>query len=148
MHSENAGLARRLGAIFYDSLLVVIGLMPMVTLPFIAVRGGEPVGVGETFYQFVLIATTYLFFSLFWSRYGRTLGMQAWRLRIETPEGHRPDFVVASMRFFAAIVSFLPAGLGFWWQLVDKEGLSWHDRISGTRLRHYPKPSTQETSNE
>jgi uncharacterized RDD family membrane protein YckC len=46
---------------------------------------------------------------------------------------------MASLRFFAAILSWLPAGLGFWWQLWDKDKLAWHDRLSGTRLRHYPK---------
>ena len=30
-------------------------------------------------------------------------------------------------------------GLGFFWQLWDAEQLTWHDRLSGTCLRHYPK---------
>ena len=85
-----------------------------------------------------MLLITYLFFVGFWSGYGRTLGMQSWRLRIETPAGGRPGFGAASVRFFAAILSWLPAGLGFWWQLWDKDGLTWHDRLSATRLRHYP----------
>jgi uncharacterized RDD family membrane protein YckC len=32
--------------------------------------------------------------------------------------------------------------LGFLWQLVDKDKLTWHDRISGTRLVYYPKEKT------
>jgi len=28
----------------------------------------------------------------------------------------------------------LPAGLGWWWMLVDRERLAWHDRLSGTRI--------------
>jgi uncharacterized RDD family membrane protein YckC len=43
------------------------------------------------------------------------------------------------LRFLAAIVSWLPFGLGFWWQLWDRDGLTWHDRLSSTRLVHYPK---------
>ena len=39
----------------------------------------------------------------------------------------------------AAILSWAPLGLGFLWQLWDKDKLAWHDRLSGTRLRHYPK---------
>ncbi len=46
----------------------------------------------------------------------------------------------ASGRFIVAIISWLPAGLGFWWQLWDRDKLTWHDRVSGTRLVYYPKP--------
>jgi uncharacterized RDD family membrane protein YckC len=133
-----ASIFRRFGAILYDTLLV-IALMILGTLPFVAVRGGEPVDPGDLPYQLTLIAIAYLFFVGFWSGYGRTLGMQSWRLRIESPDGGKPSLSVASLRFFAAIISWLPAGLGFWWQLWDRDGLTWHDRISGTRLRYYPK---------
>jgi uncharacterized RDD family membrane protein YckC len=133
-----ASIFRRFGAILYDTLLV-IALMILGTLPFVAVRGGEPVDPGDLPYQLTLIAIAYLFFVGFWSGYGRTLGMQSWRLRIESPDGGKPSLSEASLRFFAAIISWLPAGLGFWWQLWDRDGLTWHDRISGTRLRYYPK---------
>ena len=65
--------------------------------------------------------------------------MQTWRLQLETVAGDRPGIMVASIRLAAAILSWLPLGLGFWWQLWDPEGLTWHDRVSGTRLRYYPK---------
>jgi len=135
---KTASLGRRFGAIFYDSLLV-LALMFLGTLPFVAVRGGQPVDPGDIFYQVALLLIAYLFFAVFWSRFGRTLGLQSWRLRIETADGSKPGFATASLRFFAAIISWLPAGLGFWWQLWDKDGLTWHDRLSGTCLRHYPK---------
>ena len=54
-------------------------------------------------------------------------------------DGARPGVLAASIRFFAAILSWIPLGLGFWWQLRDKDGLTWHDRLSGTRVRYYPK---------
>jgi uncharacterized RDD family membrane protein YckC len=132
----NAGLGRRLGAIAYDTLLV-LALMFLVSLPFIAFRHGEPVEAGDLPYRMTLFAVVYLFFVGFWTRYGRTLGMQSWRLRIETQDGHRPPVSLASLRFFAAILSWLPVGLGFWWQLWDREHLTWHDHLSGTRLRFY-----------
>jgi len=135
---RNAPLGRRLGAILYDGLLV-LALMFMATLPFIAVRGGEPVGTGETLYQVVIVVVAWLFYVGFWTRSGRTLGMQTWRLQIETSDGGRPGVLKASIRFAAAILSWLPLGLGFWWQLWDREELTWHDRLSGTRLRYYPK---------
>jgi uncharacterized RDD family membrane protein YckC len=136
---ENAELGRRLGAALYDGLLVV-ALMFLGTLPFIAIRGGQPVEAGTVSYRITMLLTAWLFFALFWSQYGRTLGLQSWRMRIESTSGGKPTFFAASVRFFAAIVSWLPAGLGFWWALWDKDKLTWHDRLSRTRLRYYPKP--------
>lgn len=135
---QNAGLGRRLGAALYDALLV-LALMFLATLPFIAVRGGAPVEPGDPVYRLVMFLVAWLFYAIFWSQYGRTLGLQSWRLRIETEDGRKPTFAAASLRFIAAIVSWLPAGLGFWWQLWDRDKLTWHDRWSGTRLRYYPK---------
>jgi uncharacterized RDD family membrane protein YckC len=127
-----------MGAMVYDSLLV-FALMFLGTLPFIALRGGESVEPGTLGHQLTMLAIAYAFFGGFWSGYGRTLGMQSWGLRIETPDGRKPPLSRSTLRFFAAILSWLPAGLGFWWQLRDREGLAWHDRLSGTRLRHYPR---------
>jgi len=138
--AQNTGLLRRLGAIIYDGLLIV-ALMFLVTVPFVAVRGGEPVEVGDnTYYRVALVIVIYAFFVGYWTRSGRTLGMQSWGLQLETMDGGRPTLATASVRFIAAIISWLPCGLGFLWQLWDKDRLTWHDRISGTRLVYYPKP--------
>lgn len=139
---RNAPLGRRLGAMLYDTLLI-LALLMAATLPFVAVRGGEPVEPGEPLYQLVMLAVAWAFFTGFWTRSGRTLGMQSWRLQIETMDGRRPGVATATMRFLAAILSWLPAGLGFWWQLVDRDGLAWHDHLSGTRLLYYPKGNRQ-----
>ena len=140
---QNAGLMRRFAAITYDMLLVA-ALLFIATIPFIALRGGEPVEVGDnTLYRVVLIIVVYGFFIGFWMRSGRTLGMQSWGLQLETRSGEIPSFAAASLRFFVAIVSWAPAGLGFLWSLWDKDNLAWHDRISGTRLVYYPKPGKQ-----
>lgn len=135
---SNASLVKRLLAILYDTLLL-LALMFLVTLPFIAMRGGEPVNPGYLPYQITLLGVAWLFFAGFWSVSGRTLGMQSWRLRVEDASGKAPSLFAASVRFFAAILSWLPLGLGFFWQLWDKDRLTWHDRISGTHLVHYSK---------
>lgn len=135
---HNAKLPRRLAAILYDSLLVLAVLF-IGTIPFIAMRDGEPVDPGNLLYQLSMVFITYVFFVGFWFRYGRTLGMQSWGLRIETADGSRPTLAQCSTRFFTAVLSLLPMGLGFWWQWLDTDGLSWHDHLSGTRLRYYPK---------
>ena len=129
---KNTGLFRRAAAMLYDSLLV-IALLFLVTIPFIAIRGGEPVESGDNLlYRLILVGVVYAFFVGFWSYSGRTLGMQSWGLQLETEDGQLPSTVTASLRFAAA-------GLGFLWQLWDKDSLTWHDRISKTRLVYYPK---------
>lgn len=139
MTPVNASLLRRLGAILYDSLLVLAVLM-LATIPFIAVRGGDIVEPSDNLiYQVCMLLVTYAFFTFFWCYGGQTLGMRAWRMRLETGDGGVPTFLTASLRFFLAVVSLLPLGLGFFWQLWDRDGLTLHDRWSGTRLVHYPR---------
>ena len=135
-----SGLLRRFGAILYDALLA-LALLFLATIPFIALRGGEPVEPGNNLgYQVTLVVVIYAFFVGFWARSGRTLGMQSWGLRVETPAGGVPGLGRLTIRFVVAILSWLPFGLGFFWQLWDKDRLTWHDRLSDTRLVHYPRP--------
>jgi len=109
------------------------------TLPFIAIRYGDAVETSSNYYQLTLFIIIYFFLVGFWSISGRTLGMQSWGLQLETLDGYKPNIMQCTIRFFAGIFSLLPFGLGFWWQLLDKNNLSWHDRISGTKLSHYPR---------
>jgi len=137
--TRNTGLLRRIAAILYDSLLIA-ALLFLATIPFIAVRGGEPVDSGNNLlYQIALLLVIYVFFTGYWVGKGRTLGMQSWGLQLETAAGQRPTLLQASIRFIAAILSWLAFGLGFLWQLWDKDRLTWHDRLSGTQLVHYPR---------
>ena len=136
---KKSGLLRRFGAILYDSILVA-ALLILATALFLIVRGGEAVDPYTLPHQITLLMVIIVFFVAFWSRSGSTLGMLAWGLRVETSNSDTPSVGQASLRFFAAILSWLPLGLGFLWQLWDKDRLTWHDRISGTRLMHYPKP--------
>ena len=141
---QNTRLPRRLAAFLYDVLLVA-ALLFLATIPFIALRGGEPVEADSNrLYQLTLVAVIYTFFVGFWVNKGRTLGMQSWGLQIESRTGNTPTLAQASIRFFAAVVSWLPLGLGFFWQLWDSDRLAWHDRLSGTRLVYYPRKTDGE----
>ena len=135
---KNASLLRRLGAIVYDTLLL-IALLFLATVPFIAVRGGEAVEAGKLLYQVSLVIVVYAFFVGFWTWKGRTLGMQSWGLQLERIDGKLPSIGQASVRFVSALLSLAALGLGFLWQLVDRDSMAWHDRLSGTRLVYYPK---------
>lgn len=130
---------------FYDALLLA-ALLFVATLPFVALRGGEPVEAGDNaLYRLVLVLVVYAFFVGFWSRSGRTLGMQSWGLQLETAAGEIPSATTATVRFFAALLSILPLGLGFLWQIWDRDHLAWHDRLSKTRLVYYPRAKKSKT---
>ena len=67
------------------------------------------------------------------------ISLSTWR-EASAPTRASSYSVRRTVRFFFALLSWAPLGLGFLWQLWDRDKLAWHDRISGTRLRHYPKP--------
>ena len=124
----------------YDFLLV-FALMCFGTVPFVIAFGGESVPANYLPHQLTMLAIAYCFFVGFWRYRGRTLGMQSWGLRLESTVGGKPSLQQASARFVFAIISLLPLGLGFWWQLWDTDGLTWHDRWSGTRLIYHGEPT-------
>ena len=97
----------------------------LVAIPFVALRGGEAVEPEtDPLFRMTVAATIFGFFVGFWTWKGRTLGMQSWRLQLETLDGGTAGFGRASLRFFAAVLSWAPAGLGFIWQLWDPAGLA------------------------
>lgn len=139
----NAGVLRRLGAMFYD-LLLVIALMMVVTAVLLPVTGGEAItsgrfGAWEYAYQLLLLVIVVLFFGVFWTRHGQTLGMQAWRLQIQREDGRFLNWLDVLKRLGAATVSLCLAGLGYWWIWIDRDHLAWPDRWTRTRVVVLPK---------
>jgi len=139
-----AGLPRRLAAMFYDSLLL-LALLMIVTALFLLTTGGEAIDprtqpVLEFIYRLVLLLLIVGFFGVSWTRSGQTLGMATWRLRVEREDGRRLTWGDTLRRLGWALVSLLPAGLGFAWVLFDPERRAWHDRLSRTRIVVVPKP--------
>jgi uncharacterized RDD family membrane protein YckC len=112
-----------------------------MTATFILViaRGGTPVPPGNLAYQLLLAAITATFFIGFWLRGGQTLGMRAWRLRVERRSGGPLDPGTAVIRFAAGLVSTATLGVGLCWLWIDRDRLPWHDRWAGTRVIVLPK---------
>lgn len=127
------GLSRRLAAIVYDALLLAAVLLIFTAVTW-AARGGREIAPGTLWFQLALGAVAGVFFGWFWTHGGQTVGMLAWKIRVVRRDAGPLRWRDACLRFAAAIVSVLPLGLGFWWALVDRSGLTWHDRVSGTRL--------------
>ena len=137
-----AGLIRRLAAMFYDfllcvALIMVVGLIyqqgilrlvygseQLLALSQAGALDNDPI-LGS-----LLLITLFAFFAKFWTHNGQTLGMQVWGVRIQNRDGSAIDLWQALLRFFIAIGSWLPCGLGYLWMLWDKDQLTWHDRYS------------------
>lgn len=132
-----AGLMRRLAAMVYDAL-VLMAVWMLVGFVAVALNGGE--ANESPLFHSILLVVTFAFFAFFWMRAGMTLGMQAWRLRVQSVDGRSLSLMQALVRFVAAIASLLAGGLGYWWILFDTEKRSWPDMASGSRVVVLPKP--------
>nr|VFJ60462.1 MAG: Uncharacterized membrane protein YckC, RDD family [Candidatus Kentron sp. FW] len=137
---RSAGFFRRIGAIIYDSLLLIAILffahIPLqLFLGILVVPSEHP---WHPAYQMYLLGVCFLYFGWFWMRGGQTLGMRTWRIRLQDKNGGRITWWRAGVRFLSAILSWSVFGLGFLWALIDRERKTWHDRLSGTVLVSVP----------
>lgn len=137
-----AGLPRRLAAMLYDSLLLA-GLLFSFTLAVVLVRGGAAVAPGTWWFSAALLSIVVVFFAGFWVRGGQTLGMRAWRIRLQRRDGRAATWPFALLRLAAACLALLPFGLGYLWSLLDRDKLCWHDRLSDTRVVRVNEPGTK-----
>lgn len=151
-----AGLLRRLAAMFYDAILslaLAFSITAAGILLRIATQGEELVreqGVALQdeqiiYLQLSIAAMLFLFFGGFWTKTGQTLGMQAWRLRIDNEEGERISWRQALIRYLGAAVSGACLGLGYLWLIVDKDQRTWHDRWSHSQVVLLPRQSKSKT---
>ncbi|HKL64029.1 MAG TPA: RDD family protein [Woeseiaceae bacterium] len=135
---EPVGLLRRLAAVLYDALLV-LALVFLGTLVLVILNAGEAIPAHTWWYRLFLLAIPAGYFVLFWLRGGETLGMKSWRIMLVSRDGRPVTPRQALVRTASAALSWLPCGAGFFWSLVDRDGLAWHDRLSNTRLVHSVK---------
>ena len=135
---------RRLAAMAYDTVLLA-GTLILAGMPWAVFGANEKTGYisdepQKSLFFIWNIALIYGYFALGWCRGGRTLGMRSWRLQLVARDGDRVTVVHALRRFAAAFLAWLPLGAGVLWQYMDRDGLTWHDRLSGTRLVQLKKP--------
>ncbi len=138
----HCSLPRRLAAILYDSLLL-IALLFIASALWLIPSGGEAKQGFNPLLTIFLLLISFGFFAWFWSHGGQTLGMRAWRIRLQNRNPGPVTLWQLMLRFLVAILSWLPFGLGFLWSLFDQEKLSWHDRYSMTELVVLPKGRKQ-----
>jgi len=157
-----ARLPRRLAAIAYDSLLLAAVLLLAAALALglaVALLGGERVALhsplrGNPFFSAYLLLVCFGFFGGFWIHGGQTLGMRAWRLRVQRRDGRNIGWWRALERFFVAGLWPLPVAAYLYRVLGVGAGpsllagvvclilglaLRLPDRASGTELVVLPK---------
>ncbi len=142
----NATLWRRIAALVYDSFLLfgllmlfgyvavglenlLLGAQHVKTSP---TAGGNPL----VFIGMLLVISA--FYCVFWLRNKQTLGMQAWRLQIETVDGSPLSIKHCLLRMAAGVLSWSCMGLGYLWCLLPAHN-TWHDHLSKTRITTHEK---------
>lgn len=130
---RRCGLRRRLLAISYDCLLLA-GLLFAATAALLPFTGGNAIRSGNYLYLLYLILCTYVYFGWQWTHGGQTLGMRAWKISLLALDSGKLDWNIANRRFMLAMLSWLFAGAGFLWAVIDKDGLTFHDRYSRSGL--------------
>lgn len=158
-------------AMVYDLLPVVaIGIVVTVAfLPFLHGRRFIPAEVGALAYlhRALVLAAAAGFFVYFWTTRGQTIGMMAWRLRVQKRDGSLIDWKQATARVLVVMTLWVPFFVGnalFWghwtdrtarglaigasllpvvfayaWIWIDRDRLAWHDHWTDTRVTVLPK---------
>jgi len=158
-----AGLRRRLGALAYESLLLVAILFvsTFVLLPLITpghAGASDALTIPPLAQRVVLFCLLFgivaAYFVWSWSDGRRTLPMKTWRLRLVLADGGAVPARTALLRYLAAWIGPVLAlaayavlrhfglgahatwlvVLGVLWAFIDPERQFLHDRIAGTRI--------------
>lgn len=131
---------KRLGAFVYDMMLIV-SLLMVASGIMLTLNDGEALDKSPYFalYQSALFVIVYCFLTYFWTRKGQTLGMLAWRLRVQTTEGERLSLGKCLVRYLVGILSLACFGAGFLWMFFNKQKRTWHDIASGSHVVELPK---------
>jgi uncharacterized RDD family membrane protein YckC len=131
--SAPASLFRRTAALLYD-LLLIAALLLMLTFALLPLTAGEAIltsthGLLGRLYHALQLLLAFGYFGICWTRGGQTLGMKAWRIRIESADGRPPNWADAIVRFTIGATLLFLALIGFWqlrvpgWSLADLAAL-------------------------
>lgn len=130
---HSAAFRYRLGALIYDTI-VLCGVWIFSIVVIVTIGGKAFTGAPA---QTLCFVEAFAFYCYFWMHKGQTIGMLAWRLRLET-EG---IFTLrkALLRFCGELLSIFAIGLGYFWIWIDKDRRSWSDILSGSVVVRYRK---------
>jgi uncharacterized RDD family membrane protein YckC len=127
------GVARRLMSMAYESL-VVFAVALFAGLAFYGAANGRLSGSVRYLFQLYLFLVLGAYFVAYWSRSGRTLPMQTWKMRVVRRDGMPIGIGQATLRYVLAWLSLVSLGAGFLWAFFDRDRQFLHDRLAGTRI--------------
>jgi uncharacterized RDD family membrane protein YckC len=88
--------------------------------------------VNELALGFIAVFVFLTYFGMFTMLTSSTPGLSFMGLEVRNLEGNYPTRQEALWRAFGYLVSTSAMMLGFVWAVFDSDGLTWHDRMSGT----------------
>ena len=119
---------RIIGSLFYD-FLIQLSLWFVVT--FIFLFFFDPTNINSRFLlQFLYWLVSCFYFIFSWTRFGKTIGMKAWKLELVRPSNSNSNFFY--LRYFLATLGLLFLGLGFLIFIFKKEFA--HDLILKSKI--------------
>ena len=143
-----AGFWRRFASLVYDTLAIIafamltvvlylFAIQGLISLDFIALNGAEDVSARiqdslllSGIRSSLLVLVGLVFFGYFWTKSGQTIGMRAWRLKVQTSQGSLISWPQAIIRSISALL-----GLGNLVVLVDfKNKKALQDYLSKTEV--------------
>lgn len=143
-----AGFRRRIGSWIYDVLIAIAVYMVAGAVSFLLLFLGHYFGlytmqgeqhfsdtIANTYWlkwpnEFWKIAWVSFFFVFFWAKSGQTLGMKAWRLRLQNQDGTRITKTTGIKRLLPTLL-----GLGNLTVIFDRKNkLSLQDRLTNTEV--------------
>ena len=127
-----APLGRRFLAGLADALALLVGASLFALIFWKAGGHLRPDALNLAVLGFIAVFFILLYFGLFTTLTSSTPGLLWVGLEVRNFEGAYPTTKESFWRAFGYLVSISALMLGFLWALVDSEGLTWHDRMSGT----------------
>jgi len=133
---QPAPLARRLLAALYDAPAVFTLLLVGTALSLAINRGGrlDANALSHSIYRAGLVGIWAAYYLIGWRRWGQSLGMRVWKLRVERTDGASLRWSDAFLRLAASLLAWSPLALGVIAAAWDPDRRAWHDRLSHTRV--------------
>ena len=119
---------RRSAAFLYDCLLL-IALFFIITSIAIAFNHGN--AIQNFAYYLFLFIVAFLFFDWFWRHGGQTLGMRAWRIKVESLDSQTITMKQSLTRY---VTGFLLFGITLLYMPFSTQRTALHDTLSKTRI--------------
>ncbi len=137
LQGRTAGFVTRLLAYVTDVVvlagIVALGGWIAVLVDSVFAKMGLNLNIDiATIYVFLIPWIFGLYFVVFWSLTGRTIGKWFMGLKVIRADGNPPTIGRSVIRFIGYGVSAIVFWLGYLWVLIDSDRQAWHDHMAKT----------------